>query len=89
MKEYPKKIVNIEIDGVVKEAEIISLFELQEFGKDYVIYTFNEEENGNQRIMVSTLKIEQDNYIFDNIKTEEEWQRIKKVIKNQSEINAA
>ena len=83
MNEKTNKIKIIKNDVEV-DAEIISVFELKEFGKDYILYTFNEEQNGNVKILASTLKKEEDRYILDNIKTEEEWEKIKKFIRTSA-----
>ncbi len=74
--------ITINKNGEQVEAEIIAVFELKEFGKEYILYTFNEEQNENIKILASTFKTENDIYILDNIKTEEEWEKIKKIIRN-------
>lgn len=64
------------------EAEIISVFELKDFGKEYILYALDHDEKDNAEIMASTLVREDDKYILNNIATEEEWTKIKKIMKN-------
>lgn len=85
MTDEKKQLMKIEIDGTEKEVEIISVLELKEFGKEYVIYKYSDDQGESQKIMVSTLKTENDNYIFDSIATEEEWNRLKVIMKKQAE----
>ncbi len=75
------KKITVWHDDKEQEAEIISVFEIPEFGKEYVVYTFNEMRNDSIKVLVSTLRREGDNYIFENIATEEEWKILKEKIK--------
>ena len=71
-------------DGEEKTAELIATFRLEDFDKDYVLYTFNEKKNDNIKILASTLEKEDDKYVFSSIASEEEWSAIKEVIKSLS-----
>ncbi len=85
MNLLEKNKITVWKDGKEQEADIISIFELPEFGKEYVIYTFNEQQKDSVKILASTLKREEDAYVFESINTEEEWQAIKNIIKQLAE----
>ena len=75
------KKIKVMRDGVEKEAEIIAVFKLEENGKDYILYTFNERQDENIKILASVFTKEEEGYVFENIKTDEEWEKVKEVIK--------
>lgn len=82
-----KKIISIvEEDGSIDEAELVIGFELDEFKKKYLIYTKNETDSkGNITIYVSEmLEDEGDKYVLKSIDTDEEWDKIKEVLKEIS-----
>ncbi len=69
-------------DGTVADAELITAFEIPDFGRKYVIYTFNEPDpNGLARLSVSQLIEANGAYQLKSIETEDEWTRIKEVMR--------
>ncbi|MFV0423976.1 MAG: DUF1292 domain-containing protein [Bacilli bacterium] len=70
------KIVIITEDGSEKEFNILFSFSLEEFGKDYVAY-FAE---GEEELYVSSYVPEDEGGKLDNITDENEWDRIEEVI---------
>lgn len=82
-----KKIMSIiQEDGSIDEVEILVSFEFKDTKKSYVIYTKNEmDEKGN--ITVYAASILDDNSPepkLGGIETDEEWDKIKEVLKNLS-----
>ncbi len=71
-------------DNEEKEVEIISIFRIPEYGKEYVLYTFGEKQKDNIKILASTLVREEDGYRFEKIATEAEWTAIKEIIRDLS-----
>lgn len=76
-----EKMLIMDKDGVEKEADVLAVFNSEEFKKDYIIYTFNEKQNEMIKILASTLIEGEDNYVFEDIASDEEWDLIKKTIK--------
>lgn len=78
-----KKMMKIYLDnGTVEEVEVLLTFELLDLKKQYVVYTKNEvDENGNVTIYISTVNKEGENVRLTNIATDEEWSKIKDVLR--------
>ena len=78
-----KKMMKIYLDnGAVEEVEVLLTFELLDIKKQYVVYTKNEvDENGNVTIYISTVNKEGENVRLTNIATDEEWSKIKDVLR--------
>ncbi|MDD2469820.1 MAG: DUF1292 domain-containing protein [Bacilli bacterium] len=88
--EEKQTIVVIDKDGKEKEAEVLSVFTIEEYQKDYILYTFDEkDENDMIKIYASTLVEKEDMYSFEAIATPEEWASIKDIMREmaQSEEN--
>lgn len=81
-----KKMMSIVLDdGTIDEVEVLLTFELVDLKKQYIVYTKNEvDENGNVTIYISTVSGSGDNVRLTNIETEEEWTRIKEVLRELS-----
>lgn len=82
MKEKVKLII-ADKNGQEKEATILLYFNLTEFNKDYVVYTYGEvDTNDLETIYTSTvMKNDQGEMEFKEVATEEEWIKIKEVMK--------
>ena len=69
-------------NGVVRDAEVVLCFESEETGKKYVIYTFNEiDSTGMIALYSSVVDESEEEPIFNNIETEEEWAMVKDIMK--------
>ena len=82
-----KKIMSIiQEDGSIDEVEVLVTFEFTDTKKAYVIYTKNEtDEKGNVTVYAaSILEGDGEETKLGGIDTEEEWNRIKEVLKNLS-----
>lgn len=76
------KITITNVDGTTSDAEFITAFEMPDFGRKYVIYTFNEPDpNGLAMLSISQLIEEGGEYQIKKIETDEEWTKIKEVLK--------
>lgn len=82
MKE--KNYINV-VDGATgeeKKAEVLLMFKLEESGPDYLIYTFNEvDEKGLVKVYTSVFNKTDDGFSLENVQTEEEWTKIKEVMR--------
>ncbi len=86
MEEKNKKIMKITAgDGSVEEVEVLLAFEFNDTKKEYVIYTKNEtDENGNVTIYAASVNKNGEQIELGNIETDEEWSRIKDVLRELS-----
>lgn len=81
-----KKTITLVLEnGTEEEVEVVFSFEFNDTKKEYVIYTKNEtDENGNVTLYASTVTRGEDGPILGNIETDEEWSRIKDVLRELS-----
>lgn len=87
--EEKQTIVVIDKDGKEREAEVLSVFTIEEYSKDYILYTFNEiDENDMIKIYASTLVQKEDMYSFEAIATPEEWTTIKDIMREMAQLGA-
>lgn len=85
MEENKKKLIVIDENGAEKEAEILSMFKINESDKEYILYTLNEiDENNMIKIYASRLVDNGESYSFANIDSDEEWISVKQVMKEIS-----
>ena len=78
-----KKVLTItKLDGSTEQVEEVISFEFIDTKKQYVVYTKNEvDENGNKTIYVTRIVQEEDGTKFVGIETDEEWAKIKEVLR--------
>ncbi len=85
-QEVDKKIMSIVAeDGSTEEVEVILAFEFKDTNKEYVIYTKNEkDENDNVTVYVSNVDRTSGEPKLLGVDDEEEWNRIKDVLRELS-----
>ncbi len=81
-----KKVLTIaKEDGTKEEVELLICFEFNDTKKEYVVYTRNErDENNNITIYVSSVNRSGEIPKLGAISTDEEWSRIKDVLRELS-----
>lgn len=81
-----KKLMSIILeDGSMDQVEILVSFEFNDNKKEYVVYTKNEtDENGNITIYVSSVIRDGDTPKLGGVDSDEEWSRIKNVLRELS-----
>ena len=81
-----KKMMSIVAeDGSIEEVEVILAFEFKDTKKEYVVYTKNEkDENDNVTVYVSHVDRSSENPKLMGIDDDEEWNRIKDVLRELS-----
>jgi uncharacterized protein YrzB (UPF0473 family) len=80
--EEKQTMVVIDKDGKEREAEVLAVFTIEDYKKDYILYSFNErDENDMIKIYASTLIEKEDMYSFEAISTPEEWESIKDIMR--------
>lgn len=84
-----KKIMSIVLeDGTVDQVELLLSFEFNDTKKEYAVYTKNEtDENGNITIYVSSVDRSGDTPKLGGIETDDEWSRIKDVLRELSKTD--
>lgn len=76
------KIKLIQPDGQVVEAEVLAFFKLEDNGKDYILYTFNELDEQNMiKINASSVTKDETSMTLETIDDEEEWKKVKDVMR--------
>ena len=82
-KEERNTMTIVNENGTTEEVEIIVAFEFTDLGKEYVVYTKNEvDANDNVTVYISTVEsIENGEAVLGGIETDEEWSRIKDVLR--------
>ncbi len=89
-EEYEKIMIKGE-DGTERLADVLLYFTLKENGKDYIIYTFHEKDK-NGMVVVYSSRVEEDltnqnNIRITGIETEEEWAKIKDIMRQVIKAN--
>lgn len=81
-----KKVLSIvKEDGTTETVELLICFEFNDTKKEYVVYTRNEkDENGNTTVYVSSIDRSNDVPKMGAIESDEEWSRIKDVLRELS-----
>ncbi len=72
-------------NGETEEVEVVLAFEFKDNKKEYVVYTKNEkDENGNVTVYVSNVDRSEGEPRLMGVESEEEWSRIKDVLRELS-----
>lgn len=81
-----KKMMSIILEnGQIDEVELLLSFEFNDTKKEYAVYTKNEtDENGNVTIYVSSVDREGNMPKLGPVETDDEWTRIKNVLRELS-----
>ena len=76
-----KKVMSIVLeDGSIDEVEVLLSFEFTDTKKEYIVYTKNEtDDNGNV-----TIRKDDSDPVLGSVDSDEEWTRIKSVLKELS-----
>lgn len=84
-----KRVISvISENGNEESVEVVTAFKLNDTNQDYIVYTQNEkDENNNITVYVSKI-IEEDGVSkLAGIESDEEWTRIKSVLRELSKEN--
>ncbi|MBQ9011996.1 MAG: DUF1292 domain-containing protein [Bacilli bacterium] len=77
-----EKLRIIDANGNVKEYNVLYAFYWIKTDKNYVIYTDNTYDENNDLNVFASIYYPDDNTKFDNIETEEEWEKIENILKS-------
>ena len=75
-------IINVfDEDGNSFEVEVLDIFSVEGYDKDYVLYTRNKEiDENNIEVMVSILTENNGQYSLLNIEDDKEWDTVQKAL---------
>lgn len=80
--EEKRNIIKIQrINGNIEDAEVLLFFKLEEEGPEYIVYTFNEQEDDLVTVYTSKFIKNEDNIVLEEVTDEAEWSRIKDVMR--------
>lgn len=82
-----KKMMSIVLeDGSIDEVEVLLSFKFTDTNTEYIVYTKNEtDDNGNVTIYVASVdRSDEGDPKLGSISSDEEWTRIKNVLKELS-----
>lgn len=83
--EQDKMMTIVNEDGKTETVEVVIAFEFKDSKKEYIVYTKNEkDDNGNITVYVSNVDRTGDDPKLLGIDSEEEWSRIKDVLRELS-----
>ena len=76
-----KKIEITNSIGQKVQADIITVFKINDTNKDYIVYTFNEtNDNNDYKTYTSRIRETDGKYFLDTISDEKEWQQVKDIV---------
>ncbi len=75
-----KNKIQIEVNGVLKDAHVLMMFKNKEQTKEYIVYTFLEEEADLVRVYASLFKEKDYEYSLEDI-DDADWQYIKTIMR--------
>lgn len=86
MEKQENRMITITTeDGTEEQVEVIVAFRFKDTQQEYIVYTQNETDaNGNVTIYVSKIKETEEEVKLSGIDDEEEWNRIKEVLRELS-----
>lgn len=89
MEDNKKTLTINKLDGSTEEVEEVISFEFNDTKKRYIVYTKNEiDQNGNVTIYVTEVVTDESGTRFLGVSTEEEWARIKDVLRELAKKEA-
>lgn len=89
MEDNRKTLTINKLDGSTEEVEEVISFEFNDTKKCYVVYTKNEvDQNGNITIYVTEVVKDANGTRFLGVSTDEEWARIKDVLRELAKKEA-
>ena len=82
-----ENVINVfDEQGTMHEVEVLDIFSVDGYDKEYILYTKNREVDGdNIEAFVSILKEVNDSYVLESIEDENEWNLVQQAIKEEGE----
>ncbi len=71
----------IDVDGVEREVERVSILAGKDGMRKYLVYTKGEtQKSGNKILYIAKVVASKDGYVLDNIADDDEWTTVKKLM---------
>lgn len=75
-------------DGTELQAEILDIFNVEEYkDKEYILYTLNEEDGDNVKVYISILEENDEDYSIVRIEDDKEYEIVEKYVREMEEAN--
>lgn len=90
MEDSKKMLAINKLDGTTEKVEEVISFEFNDTKKRYVVYTKNEvDQNGNVTIYVTEVVTDMNGTRFLGVSSDEEWTKIKDVLRKLAKKDKA
>lgn len=88
LENMEREIISlITADGDEVEAEVLIFFEIEETGKKYLVYTYNEKDKNEMVTVYASSFVEEDGNIYlDDIESDDEWEKVKEVMRQTIKV---
>lgn len=74
-------------DGITSQVEVLDIFNVNGYDKDYILYTRNKEiDDNNIEVFVSILENNGDSYSLLNIEDDKEWEDVQKAMNEMGDL---
>ena len=82
------KINVFDENGQMHEVEVLDIFGVTGYDKEYILYTNNREvDQDNIEVFVSILKEEEEGFILQGIEDEQEWAAVQQAMQEMDELD--
>ncbi len=71
----------VDVDGVEREVELVSILEGKDEKGKYLVYTKGEtQKSGNKILYIAKIIVGKEGYVLRNITDDDEWMDVKKLM---------
>ena len=75
-------------NGIEFEIEVLDIFNVDGYDKDYIMYTMGEEiDENNIKVYLSILENNNGEYHLSTIEDDEEWKKVENAIDEMGDVN--
>ena len=83
------KIKVVTSNNQVLEIEVLDIFQVSGYDRDYIMYSLGEEvDNENEQVYISILKNDHDSYSLEDISDDKEWEDVEKALLEEVEMES-
>ena len=83
------KIKVVTSNNQVLEIEVLDIFQVSGYDRDYIMYSLGEEvDNDNEQVYISILKNDHDSYSLEDISDDKEWEDVEKALLEEVEMES-
>ena len=83
------KIKVVTLDNQVLEIEVLDVFQVSGYDRDYIMYSLGEEvDEEDEQVYISILKNDHDSYSLEDISDDKEWEDVEKALLEEVEMES-